>query len=184
MTASFLDKCDSLVHRSLRSVTTMGPNNANFNAGESANLAMGAKPRILELAHRRLVSTALDIVGGSPRAAGDPEEVPGDASRRRRCFGPLINVWVRAIAKRTSMWDTRSVFLLLDLLDGLFYTLLYTAPFMNAQEIEQPPRLVDANLALFDFPFVRDVLRIIFTSADNTVCIMRTVAFVYAQFEP
>lgn len=181
--ASFLDKCDSLVHRSLRSVTTLGPSSNNFNAGESANLAMGAKPKVLELAHRRLVSTALEIVGGSPRLPEDPEPIQPDAAARRHYFGPLLVVWVRAITKRTSMWDTRSVFLLLDFLDGLFYTLLYTVPFGLADDDDCPPRLDPTGLPLFDLPFIRDVLKRILTSADNTVCVMRTIAFVYSQFE-
>lgn len=197
--ASFLDKCDSLVHRSLRSVTTLGPTANNFSAGESANLAMGAKPKVLELAHRRLVSTALDIVGGSPKPTageGQDEEEDSisrmdDAGRRRQFFGGLLNLWIRAIAKRTSMWDTRSVFLLLDLLDGLFYTVLYTAPSSPPSQPSPPdlpvppavPKLAQSSLQLFDFHFILDVLRRILISADNTVCIMRTIAFIYSQFE-
>lgn len=181
--ASFLDKCDSLVHRSLRSVTTLGPNSNNFSAGESANLAMGAKPKVLELAHRRLVSTALEIVGGSPRLIEDPERPPADALARKACLSALLSGWIRAITKRTSMWDTRSVFLLLDLLEGLFYTLLYTVPFVAADDQERPPRLDPSALALFDLPFIREVLKRILCSADNTVCVMRTIAFIYSQFE-
>ncbi|WAR55872.1 hypothetical protein PtB15_6B616 [Puccinia triticina] len=145
VSASFLDKCDSLVHRSLRSVTTLGPTTSSFNAGESANLAMGAKPKVLELAHRRLVSTALDIVGGSPRPPSSPQEQQeeegelDDSARRRQFFGGLLSLWIRAITKRTSMWNTRSVFL-----DGLFYTVLYTAPAppLLLNDLPSPPVLV------------------------------------------
>ncbi|MBW0513400.1 hypothetical protein O181_053115 [Austropuccinia psidii MF-1] len=52
----------------LRWLTTLGPSSNNFNAGESANLATGAKPKVLKLAHRQSVSTALDIVGGPPKS--------------------------------------------------------------------------------------------------------------------
>ncbi|WAR60338.1 hypothetical protein PtB15_9B275 [Puccinia triticina] len=137
VSASFMDKCDSLVHRSLRSVTTLGPTTSSFNAGESANLAMGAKPKVLELAHRWLVSTALDIF-----------------------FGGLLSLWIRAITKRTSMWNTRSVFLLLDFLDGLLYTVLYTAPAppLLLNDLPSPPVLVRLSLALFNLPFILDVL--------------------------
>ncbi|KAA1137603.1 hypothetical protein PGTUg99_008638 [Puccinia graminis f. sp. tritici] len=192
VSASFLDKCDSLVHRSLRSVTTLGPTANNFNAGESANLAMGAKPKVLELAHRRLVSTALDIVGGSPKALDELESSGSsdDSERRRQFFGGLLNLWIRAITKRTSMWDTRSVFLLLDFLDGLFYTVLYTAPApppqLHPNELPPSPivpKLVEPSLQLFDLHFILDVLRRILITADNTVCIMRTIAFIYSQFE-
>ncbi|KAH9814873.1 hypothetical protein DFH28DRAFT_285138 [Melampsora americana] len=180
--ASFLDKCDSLVHRSLRSVTTLGPNTNSFNAGESANLAMGAKPKVLELAHRRLISTALDIVGGSP-AANAETDLTSEFSRRRNFFGGLLNVWIRAITKRTSMWDTRSVFLLLDFFDGLFYTVLYTAPIATPADNPPTPKLAQSSLRLFDVSFILDVVRRILTTADNTVCVMRTIAFIYSQFE-
>ncbi|WAR62331.1 hypothetical protein PtB15_14B426 [Puccinia triticina] len=167
VSASFLDKCDSLVHRSLRSVTTLGPTTSSFNAGESANLAMGAKPKVLELAHRRLVSTALDIVGGSLRPPSSPQEQQeeeegelDDSARRRQFFGGLLSLWIRAITKRTSMWNTRSVFLLPDFLDGLFYTVLYTAPAppLLLNDLPSPPVLVRPSLALFNLPFILDVL--------------------------
>ncbi|WAR54847.1 hypothetical protein PtB15_4B465 [Puccinia triticina] len=167
VSASFMDKCDSLVHRSLRSVTTLGPTTSSFNAGESANLAIGAKPKVLELAHRWLVSTALDIVGGSPRPPSSPQEQKeeeegelDDSARRRQFFGGLLSLWIRAITKRTSMWNTRSVFLLLDFLDGLLYTVLYTAPTppLLLNDLPSPPVLVRLSLALFNLPFILDVL--------------------------
>ncbi|WAR64061.1 hypothetical protein PtB15_16B220 [Puccinia triticina] len=167
VSASFLDKCDSLVHRSLRSVTTLGPTTSSFNAGESANLAMGAKPKVLEFAHRRLVSTALNIVGGSPRPPSSPQEQQeeeegelDDSARRRQFLSGLLSLWIRAITKRTSMWNTRSVFLLLDFLDGLFYTVLYTAPAppLLLNDLPSPPVLGRPSLALFNLPFILDVL--------------------------
>jgi hypothetical protein len=114
--ASLLEKSDALVHRNLRSVTSIGPNNSNFNTNDSANLSFGQKPKILELANRRVVQTMLDIVGGPPVAPGDSTEAAADAEIRRHAFSHLLKVWIRACIKRTSMWDTRSVFILLDLI--------------------------------------------------------------------
>ena len=126
LAASILEKTDALVHRNLRSVTSIGPNNSSFNGNENANLSFGQKPKILELANRRLVSTMLDIVGGAPppapSAAGVREELEGegqlalDAEVRRCCFSKILKVWIRASVKKTSMWDTRSIFILLDFL--------------------------------------------------------------------
>lgn len=66
MAASLLDKCDALVHRNLRSVTSIGPGGGNsFNSNDSANLAVGQKPKVLELANRRLVSTSSFNLFGS-----------------------------------------------------------------------------------------------------------------------
>lgn len=114
--ASLLEKSDALVHRNLRSVTSIGPNNSNFNTNDSANLSFGQKPKILELANRRVVQTMLDVVGGPPIAPGDLNEAAPDADIRRHAFSRLLKVWIRACIKRTSMWDTRSVFILLDLI--------------------------------------------------------------------
>jgi hypothetical protein len=116
LAASLLEKSDALVHRNLRSVTSIGPNSSNFNTNDSANLSFGQKPKILELANRRLVSTMLDIVGGPPAAPGETADLAPDAETRRHTFSRLLQVWIRACVKKTSMWDTRSVFILLDFL--------------------------------------------------------------------
>ena len=204
LAASLLDKCDSLVHRNLRSVTSIGPNNgANFNSNDSANLAIGQKPKVLELANRRLVSTMLDIVGGPPPGpaistngesnAGATTTTSGqtssdtapDADIRGHAFSGVLQVWIRAAVKKTSMWDTRSVFILLDLIEGLIYTLSYPAPPArgNGNEPIVVPQPKESCLAMFDIGFIFEFVKIILTQADNTVCIMRTIAFVYAHFE-
>jgi hypothetical protein len=118
LAASLLEKSDSLVHRNLRSVTSIGPNNSNFNTNDSANLSFGQKPKILELANRRLVQTMLDIVGGPPVGPGEQADAAPDSEVRRHTFSRLLRVWIRACVKKTSMWDTRSVFILLDLIGG------------------------------------------------------------------
>ncbi|KAI5477484.1 hypothetical protein MNV49_006330 [Pseudohyphozyma bogoriensis] len=184
LAASLLEKSDSLVHRNLRSVTSIGPNNANFNTNDSANLNFGQKPKVLELANRRLVSTMLDIVGGPPPAPGEVSDVAADADTRRHTFSKMLQVWIRACVKRTSMWDTRSVFILLDLIEGLIYTLSYPAPSTRGSEEEViVPRPHESCIEMFDIPFIFSFLRIILSTADNTVTIMRTVAFIYAHFE-
>lgn len=203
--ASLLEKSDALVHRNLRSVTSIGPNNANFNTNDSANLNFGQKPKVLELANRRLVSTMLDIVGGPPLAQGEQGDAPADAETRRHAFSRLLRVWIRACVKRTSMWDTRSVFILLDLIEGVFivssgvlgelgadfvvclglvYTLSYPAPTARSTEEEViVPRPQISCIEMFDIPFIFSFVKIILSTADNTVALMRTIAFLYAHFE-
>lgn len=119
LAASLLEKSDALVHRNLRSVTSIGPNSSNFNTNDSANLSFGQKPKILELANRRLVQTMLDIVGGPPVAPGEQADAAPDSEVRRHTFSRMLRVWIRACVKKTSMWDTRSVFILLDLIGKL-----------------------------------------------------------------
>ncbi|BGP17250.1 hypothetical protein JCM10213v2_005268 [Rhodosporidiobolus nylandii] len=126
LAASLLDKADSLVHRNLRSVTSIGPNSGNFNTNDSANLSFGQKPKVLELAHRRIVQTMLDIVGGPPPAPGASAEAP-DAEARHHVFSGMLQVYLRACVKRTSLYDVKAVFLVMDLMEGLLYSLAYPA---------------------------------------------------------
>ncbi|SCZ89139.1 BZ3500_MvSof-1268-A1-R1_Chr9g10305 [Microbotryum saponariae] len=187
LAASILEKTDALIHRNLRSVTSITPNNSNFNTNDSANLSFGQKPKILELANRRVVATLLDIVGGSPAPPGDTTSTlaNSDAETRRRVFGKMLQLWIRACVKKTSLWDTRSVFILLDLLEGMIYTLSYPPPSAskNMDDEHIVPRPAESCLEMFDIPFIFSFIRIILAEADNTVTVMRTIAFIYAHFE-
>ncbi|GAA5859845.1 hypothetical protein JCM8547_004356 [Rhodosporidiobolus lusitaniae] len=183
LAASILDKAESLVHRNLRSVTSIGPNSGAFNTNDSANLSFGQKPKVLELAHRRIVQTMLDIIGGSPSPSPDVD-VPPDADARRHLFSGMLQVWVRASVKRTSMYDTRSVYILLDLLEGFFLTLTYpAAPKADDDEDAPPPKPDVKALELLDTPFIFGFVRIILEKADNTVSLLRTISFLYSNFE-
>jgi len=184
LAASLLEKSDALVHRNLRSVTSMGPHNSNFNTNDSANLSFGAKPKVLELAHRRLVQTLLEIVGGSPPAPGSEEE-SSDTASRRHAFRRMMQVWIKACVKRTSMWDTRSVFILLDLLEGLIFALTYPSENSRSSSDEDPapPKPDQRFFDMLGFEFVFPVIKKILLEADNTVTLMRTISFLYAHFE-
>lgn len=130
------------------------------------------------------MSTLLDIVGGPPISLQSNEEVTLDVETRREAFSPLLQIWLRACIKKTSMYDTRSVFILLDLIEGIIYTLSYPAPPpRESMEESTVPHPSDASLELFDIPFIFSVVKTILRTADNTVALMRTVAFVYAHFE-
>lgn len=181
LAGSLLEKCDALVHQNLRSVTSIGPNSgANFDTNDSANLEVGRKPKVLELATRRLVSTLLDVVGGPPLVTpADFAGSPPDATIRRNAFSRMLQVWIRATVKKTSMYDTRSVFILMDLLEGLIYTLSYPV-IMERTPILAPD---EACLVMFDIPFIFSFVKTILTTADNTVAVTRTIAFIYAHFE-
>jgi hypothetical protein len=179
LAASLLEKVDSLIHRNLRSVTTLGPSNGNFNSQDSANLSMGAKPKVLEHANRRVVSTILDIVGGPARPIRDPDMANFEGLARRRFFGGMLQVWLRATVKRTSLFDARGVFLLLDFIEGLFYTICTPLGQQEAGAWHPAPEA----LPMFDNRFILSFVRTIFEKADNTICLMRTVTFLYSQFE-
>lgn len=181
LAASLLEKVDSLIHRNLRSVTTLGPNNNNLNTQESANLSMAAKPKVLEHANRRVVSTILDIVGGPARPIANPEADTFEGLSRRRFFGGMLQVWLRAVVKRTSLFDARGIFLLLDFIEGLFYTVCTHIPSPNQEMVVWRPAL--NALDMFDTNFILSFVHTIFSKADNTVALMRTITFIYSQFE-
>lgn len=162
-------------------MTSIGHPNSNFDTNDSANLSFGQKPKVLELAQRRVTTTMLDIVGGRHAGSKAVSEAAPDAAARRYLFGTMLQVWIRATVKRTSMWDQRGVFLLLDLLEGLIYTLAHTAAPMSTIPGQERPD--PTSLDLLDVPFVFDFLRRILAEADNTVTIMRTIAFIYSHFE-
>ncbi|GAA5890657.1 hypothetical protein JCM6882_000614 [Rhodosporidiobolus microsporus] len=184
--ASLLDKADALVHRNLRSVTSIGPNSGNFNTNDSANLSFGQKPKVLELAHRRVVATLLDVIGGPPGAPGvGPAGAAGDVEVRRHVFSGMLPVWIRACVKRTSMWDVRGVFLVLDLMEGLIYTLAYP-PARSAEEEDDESATIKPDeryIALLAIPFLFDVLTVLLKQADSTVVLLRSISFLYAHFE-
>ena len=182
LAASLLEKIDSLIHRNLRSVTTLGPNSGNFNTQDSANMSMGAKPKVLEHANRRVVSTILDIVGGPARPNPDPDPDSHEGLARRRFFGGMLQIWLRATVRRTSLYDARGVFLLLDFIEGLFYTVC-TQLLPTGQAESGPWRPCPDALDMFDLKFILAFVKTILMRADNTICLMRTVTFLYAQFE-
>lgn len=184
LAASLLEKIDSLVHRNLRSVTTLGPNNGNFSTQDSANMSMGAKPKVLEMANRRVVSTILEVVGGpAKQIAPDTENTvttEGETRIRRHLFGGMLQVLIRAVVKRTSLFDARGVFLLLDFIEGLFYTVCATPAASTDLAAWHPS---PGTLAMFDITFILSFVRTLLLKADNTICLMRTFTFLYAQFE-
>lgn len=45
------------------------------------------------------------------------------------------------------------------------------------------PKPHESCIDMFDIPFIFSFVKIILATADNTVTIMRTVAFIYAHFE-
>lgn len=179
--ASLLEKVDSLIHRNLRSVTTLGPNNNNFSSSDSANLSMGSKPKVLEHLNRRVVTTIQDIVGGPARPQPDPEARTYEGLWRRRYFGGMLQVWLRALVKKTSLYDARGVFLLFDFIEGLFYTVCTQVPAPGTEPGPWHPS--QEALILFDVPFILNFTKTILNKADNTIELMRTITFLYSQFE-
>ncbi|PWY99891.1 hypothetical protein BCV70DRAFT_176825 [Testicularia cyperi] len=149
-------KCLALVLRVILSVTTLS-SQKNFNpAGETANVLSGStagKPRILEAANRRCTSIVVDIV----RAPAGSNMI----------FAPMLGLHIKALVKRTSLYDVQGVFCLLDWLDGVL-------SHMDSADL--------LNEGLIDVSFVIETIGLLLESADHALALMRTIAFCYANF--
>jgi hypothetical protein len=148
-------KCLSLVHRDILSVTTLS-SQKNFNPGETANVLSGStagKPRHLEAANRRCTAIVVDIVRAS--------------LSHPLLFGPMLGIHIKSLIKRTSLYDVQGVFCLLDWLDGVLG---------HMESAELPvERLVDIE-------FVIETVWLLLRDADHALALMRTIAFCYSNF--
>lgn len=136
LSAFFLTKIEGLVHREIHPVTTIvqfEPNAANGNGAAERDRAMASvatgefpgtaappavkangdgkdsnsgstngKPKVLDMASRRFVETIVAIM-----------EDHGNI------YGAMLDIWIKAVVTRTSVYDVESVFCLLDFLDML-----------------------------------------------------------------
>lgn len=114
--ATLLEVCDALIHRNLRSVTTvsglgtslaksrlslncfqMAPSNTGVNANESANMAAGQKPKALEVVSKRVVQTIFEVVGGplQPGTASSSPQAFMSAALRQN-FSASLSMWIKA----------------------------------------------------------------------------------------
>lgn len=149
-------KCLALVHRVILSVTTLS-SQKNFNpAGETANVLSGStagKPRILEAANRRCTAIVVDIV----RAPAGTNMI----------FAPMLGLHIKALVKRTSLYDVQGVFCLLDWLDGV---------------ISHMDSIDFIGEGLIDVSFIITTIGMLLENADHALALMRTIAFCYANF--
>ncbi|CAG8744910.1 32152_t:CDS:10 [Gigaspora margarita] len=135
------------------------------------------KPKVLEMAGRRFVETMVSIVENG-------------------VFQEMCNVWVKAVVKRTNLYDVEGVFCLLDFIDTLIMELdtrdntviasepttpnsantsvssdSFSSPF-------SPPNLTN----ILDITFYISLINLLLNSSDHTITILRTISFVYTQF--
>ncbi|RIB16117.1 hypothetical protein C2G38_2247229 [Gigaspora rosea] len=135
------------------------------------------KPKVLEMAGRRFVETMVSIVENG-------------------VFQEMCNVWVKAVVKRTNLYDVEGVFCLLDFIDTLIMELdtrdntviasepttpnsantsvssdSFSSPF-------SPPNLTN----ILDITFYISLINLLLNRSDHTITILRTISFVYTQF--
>ncbi|KAG0257063.1 hypothetical protein DFQ27_005305 [Actinomortierella ambigua] len=128
------------------------------------------KPKVLDTASRRFVETIVVIM-----------EDQGDI------YGAMLDIWIRVVVTKTSVYDVESVFCLLDFIDMLITELegreglrLYdrdlswtTASLTVAQ---------GAHLVPINVNFLLSTIHVLLIGSDHTVTLMRTLSFVYQNF--
>lgn len=81
------------------------------------------------------------------------------------------------------MWDTRGIFALLDLIEGLMYNVCCPPYEEGVDEDDEVWIPSEVGLKLFDTKFILGFIRIILSKADNTTCLLRTISFLYTEFQ-
>ncbi|KAF9938093.1 hypothetical protein BGZ65_000475 [Modicella reniformis] len=205
LSAFFLTKIEGLVHREIHPVTTIvqfEPNgNGNglgaerdrvmasvatgefpgtaapvvklANGGDSGkdstnSGATTGKPKMLDMASRRFVETIVAIM-----------EDHGSI------YGAMLDVWIKVVITKTSVYDVESVFCLLDFLDMLIAELesrdgirLYDSELSTVP----PNTMPGAILIPVHVQFILSTLHLLLTASDHTVTLMRTISFIYQNF--
>ncbi|CAG8584763.1 6060_t:CDS:10 [Dentiscutata erythropus] len=144
--------------------------------GGAAGVNTG-KPKVLEMAGRRFVETMVSIVENG-------------------IFQEMCNVWVKAVVKRTNLYDVEGVFCLLDFIDTLVMELDTrdnaiissepTTPNSANTSVSSdsssspfsPPNLTN----ILDITFYISLINLLLNQTDHTITILRTISFVYTQF--
>jgi len=144
LSAFFLTKIEGLVHREIHPVTTIvqfepnagGNNGAAERDRAMASVATGEFPGTAAPPSVKLPNAADGVAAkdGGPAATGKPK-VLDMASRRfvetivavmedhGNIYGAMLDIWIKAVVTRTSVYDVESVFCLLDFLDMLIVEL-------------------------------------------------------------
>ncbi|KAK3819666.1 MAG: hypothetical protein J3Q66DRAFT_399125 [Benniella sp.] len=205
LSAFFLTKVEGLVHREIHPVTTIVQFEPNINGNGAAErdramasvatgefpgtaapsavkLPNGAdagkdganggaatgKPKVLDMASRRFVETIVAIM-----------EDHGSI------YGAMLDIWIKAVVTKTSVYDVESVFCLLDFLDMLIAELesresirLYDSELSTA-----PPNTGAGGVFVpIHVQFILTTVHLLLTTSDHTVTLMRTLSFVYQNF--
>ncbi|KAF9900175.1 hypothetical protein EC991_007808 [Linnemannia zychae] len=203
LSAFFLTKIEGLVHREIHPVTTIvqfEPNAANGNGAAERDRAMASvatgefpgtaappavkangdgkdganggsttgKPKVLDMASRRFVETIVAIM-----------EDHGNI------YGAMLDIWIKAVVTRTSVYDVESVFCLLDFLDMLVAELesrecirLYDSE-LSTVPLNTGPNIIFVPVHV---QFILSTLHLLLTGSDHTVTLMRTISFIYQNF--
>lgn len=174
LAAVYATKTHSYIVGAVNAVTTTSTT-SNFNADESAGLRGNAKPPVLETANRRLTEIILNM-------ANSKIFVQTRSGRVMECDGAelwasMIDVWVKYLVSRTSLFSPRGVFCLFDLLDGV------VAPSYDQFASPTADGQPTFKASLVDIPHLISVLRLVLTETDHHLTLAKCVAFIWTHYE-
>jgi hypothetical protein len=172
LAAVFAHKCQSYINGSVNAVTTTSAN-SSFNADESAGMRGNVKPPVLETANRRLSELILYLASSKlfvPSRSGAVQECDGI-----QLWANMIDVWIKHLISRTSLYSPKAVFCLFDLLDGI---MMPPSPQLMSPDLSQ-----NGAFTLIDIPHLITVVRIILTETEHHLTLAKCIAFVWTHFD-
>lgn len=171
LAAIFAHKCQSYINGSVNAVTTTSAN-LSFNADESAGMRGNVKPPVLETANRRLSELILYLASSKlfvSSRSGAVQECDGI-----QLWANMIDVWIKHLISRTSLYSPKAVFCLFDLLDGI---MMPPSPHLMSPDLE------NGAFSLIDIPHLISVVRIILTDTEHHLTLAKCIAFVWTHFD-
>lgn len=159
----FARKCHSYILGSVNAVTTSS-SGQHFDATESAGFRGSQKPAVLETANRRLVETMWTFASTLvtlPTSDGRVLECDGS-----QLWGEMVELWMKNLITKTSLYSPKGVFCLFDLIDGI------VDPVLNGS--------ADSPL---DIPYVIGLVRLILNEAEHALTLVKVIAFVFTHWE-
>lgn len=167
----FAKKCHSYILGSVNAVTTSSSSH-HFEATETAGFRGSQKPAVLETANRRLVETITTFT--------NLKVMVPDAKTKRviSCHGEMlytgiIDLWVKSLISKTSLYAPKGCFSLFDMLDGIVDPPL--DPLTGERRLKET--------SLLDVPHLIHVIRLILTEGEHALTIVKTIAFVFTHWE-
>ena len=174
LAAVYATKTHSYIVGAVNAVTTTSAS-SSFNADESAGVRGNAKPPVLETANRRLTEIVLNMANSRifiQSRSGQILECDG-----AELWSSMIDVWIKYLVSRTSLYSPRGVFCLFDLLDGV------VAPSFDHLASPTHDGVPTLKASLVDIPHLISVLRLVLTETDHHLTLAKCVAFIWTHYD-
>ncbi len=174
LAAIFSAKTHGYITGAINAVTTTSAV-STFNADETAGTKGNVKPPALETANRRLTETVLALT--NCRMFLRTKTFGVVECQGTSLWGSIIDIWIKSLITKTSLYAPKGVFCLLDLLDGIMSGPLIPigSPMMDG--ITRTP------IPFLDVPYIISVVRVILTETDHHLTLAKTIAFVWTHYE-